>query len=77
MGKPQTQKEAVEKHLTKFGHITSFDAFKEYGITRLSHIIYKLRKKFNWDIETVDTETTNRFGNPVVYATYKLIGQPQ
>ena len=39
-----TQKEQVLAHLKKHGSITSWDAIIEYGITRLSGVIYKLKK---------------------------------
>ena len=38
------QKDMIEKHLLEKGHITSWEAFEIYGITRISHIIYKLRE---------------------------------
>ena len=41
---------AVLKHLEDFGSITSWEAIKEYGATRLSAIIYNLRRKYNLDI---------------------------
>ena len=34
--KPMTQKEEVLKHIKKYGSITSWDAFANYRITRLS-----------------------------------------
>lgn len=42
MGK--NQKECVKNHLLKFGWITSWDAIRFYGITRLSQYIYLLEK---------------------------------
>lgn len=71
MQKPKTQYEAVSNHLFNFGHITSWEAIKEYGITRLSHLIYRLRKE-GVLIESLDTNAINRFGNKVTFATYKL-----
>lgn len=69
--KPKTQKQAIEKHLKGFGHITPVDALMEYGCFRLSHIIYVLRKE-GLNIETLNTQTISKFGNRVNYATYKL-----
>ena len=40
---PKNQKEAIALHLKQFGNITSLEAIKEYGITRLSSIIHTLR----------------------------------
>ena len=41
---PKNQKEAVLYHLKQFQTITSLEAIKEYGATRLSGIIFQLRK---------------------------------
>lgn len=40
-----TQELRVLKHLQEYGSITSWEAIEEYGATRLSAIIYNLRKK--------------------------------
>ena len=66
----KTQKELIEKHLLKKGKITSWEAFKRYGITRLSHIIYVLRRKY--DIISVSTTKKNRYGHYCTYSTYTL-----
>ncbi len=51
--------------------MTSKDAFKLYGITRLSARIKELRDK-GYHIETVMVEGTTRFGEPCNYARYIL-----
>ena len=43
----KTQREAIMWHLKTFGNITSWEAIKEYGATRLSDIIYKLKHEGN------------------------------
>lgn len=68
----KTQKDAILWHLETHGSITSWEAIKEYGVTRLSGIIYQLRKEGK-QISAQDTKTKNRFGNSVTYATYRLI----
>lgn len=70
--KPKTQKEAVIRHLEDEGFITSWDAFMEYGITRLSAIIYILRHNEGMDISSQAMTTKNRYGNIVNYAKYTL-----
>ncbi len=72
MEKITTQKEAVKQHLLRHRHLTSLDAIKEYGITRLSHYIYVLRGE-GMNIKTIPQEGTNRFGNQTIFAIYKLI----
>ena len=37
---------AIQLHLIEKGTITSWEAIKEYGATRLSAIIYNLRNKY-------------------------------
>ena len=66
----KTQKQLIEKHLLEKGKITSWEAFEIYGVTRLSHIIYILRKKY--DIINVSTTKKNRYGHYCTYSTYTL-----
>lgn len=39
-----TQKEKILKHMREHNGITNMEAFKHYGITRLSGRIYELRR---------------------------------
>lgn len=55
-----TLKQAVLRHLKEYKSITSFEAFTEYGATRLSAIIFELRKTHIIADEWI--ERTNRFG---------------
>ncbi|MBQ2174504.1 MAG: DNA-binding protein [Alphaproteobacteria bacterium] len=64
----KTQK--VLEHLQKHGSITSFEAIDLYGATRLSAIIYNLRKIYT--IESINSERTDRYGNIAKYSTYVL-----
>jgi hypothetical protein len=41
----KTQTESVLAHLEKYGSITSMEAIKLYGATRLSDIIFRLRRR--------------------------------
>lgn len=66
------QTEAVLTHLQKHKSITSWEAIQEYGATRLSDIIYRLRDR-GYDIQNIWEETTNRFGTPTRYVRYVLI----
>lgn len=68
--KPLNQKQEVLRHIREHGSITSWEAFKEYGITRLSAIIYKLRHKENLSISKIDVTTKNRYNNTVTFAKY-------
>lgn len=65
--------EKVAMHLLEKGSITSWEAIQEYGATRLSAIIFNLRKR-GMDIRTERVEFTDRFGSKAYYAKYILEG---
>lgn len=62
--------EIIFRHLVEYGSITSWEAIKEYGCTRLSHYIYLLRKYHNITDERI--KTINRFGMQTTYKKYTL-----
>lgn len=64
------QKQDVLRHIKRYGSITSMEAFEKYGITRLSAIIYILRKEEK--IVTIMRTSINRYGNEVNFAEYRL-----
>lgn len=64
----KTQK--VIEHLQTYGTITSLEAINLYGCTRLSAVIYNLRKRFN--IVSEDCECVDKYGNKTKYAKYIL-----
>ena len=66
-----TQEKEVLDYLRKIGSITSWEAIVEFGATRLSAIIYNLRKK-GYNIETTDLTVKNRYGNATTVAKYIL-----
>ena len=68
-----TKTSAVMTHLQEYGSITSWEAIKEYGATRLSAIIYNLRHKYEMNIQNEMVEFTDRFGNKAMYAKYILM----
>ena len=59
-------------YLKKFKSITSLDAIKDLGNTRLSATIYELRKD-GYNIISEDLTVKNRWGNNTTIAKYKLI----
>lgn len=67
-----TQTQAILNHMQTHGSITSMDAFQLYGATRLSAIIFVLRKR-GLNIVTLDKECVTRFGRPTTFAEYRLI----
>lgn len=61
---------AILAHLEEKGNITSWEAIKEYGATRLSAIIYDLRHRYGMPIENEWIEFTDRFGCKSRYVKY-------
>jgi len=66
-----TQTQAVLDILKSGDSISSLEAFQEFGITRLSAIIFNLRKK-GYVITSDNIKTTNRFGGTVTFSRYRL-----
>ena len=64
------QKQEVLRHIKRYGSITSMEAFEKYGITRLSALIYILRREY--EIVTIMRTSINRYGNEVNFAEYRL-----
>lgn len=69
MGRTNKTNEVL-KHLKQNGSITSWEAIQLYGATRLSAIIFNLRKKYN--INTFMIDDIDRYGNESQYAKYVL-----
>lgn len=67
-----TQEMAVLNHMETREGITSWEAYERYGITRLSSIIHRIRKR-GYKVITKLKSTENRYGNTVNYAVYKLV----
>ena len=69
----KNQTTEVQYHLQQEGSITSWEAIKEYGITRLSAIIFNLRAK-GLVIKSEPIKSKNRFGRTILSARYVLKG---
>lgn len=68
----KTQK--VLAHLQERGSITSWEAIKLYGATRLSAIIFNLKEK-GYIIITETEERIDRYGDKIRYARYFYRGE--
>lgn len=66
-----TQHQRIKNLLESGGTITSWEAF-EFGITRLSAIIYNLRHKDGLDIVSKAETKKNRYGEKVTFDRYSL-----
>lgn len=70
-----THRDRIKQYLFDNKSITSWEAIKEFGITRLSAVIYDLRYKEGLNIETKYESSKNRYGDSVSYARYILKGE--
>lgn len=66
-----TQDQRVLRHLQDNDGITSWEAIKEYGITRLSAKIFNLRKRGHIITNEIIYDR-NRYDEPVHYVRYHL-----
>ena len=65
-----TAKDRVLKYMKDYGSITSFEAFRDLGVTRLSQYILLLRQEM--DVKDKYEFTTNRYGEKVKFKRYFL-----
>lgn len=63
----------VLDHLQKNKTITSWEAIELFGATRLSAIIYNLRKKYH--INSVDKIFTDKYGDTSTFTEYIYCGE--
>ena len=68
----RTQRGEVLKYLQTHKGITSMQAFEKFGATRLSAIIFDLKRK-GYNIVTIMRDGENRYGESVRFAEYRLI----
>ena len=69
MAEKTNQRKEVLKHLQTHGNLTSTEAIKLYGATRLAAIIFVLRKQ-GYEIDTQMCVGKTRYGDAVNYANY-------
>ena len=67
----KTQADRVLDYIKQFGSITTLEAFRDLGVTRLSARIFELRAK-NIEIESKRVTSKNRFNEICTYAKYIL-----
>jgi len=72
----KSQADAILWHLKKYGSITSYEAIKEYGATRLSAIIFNHRKE-GYDIDSIPLTKKTRFGRNTIIAKYTYVDPPE
>lgn len=67
----QTQCDMVISYIKDYGSITTYEAFKELGITRLASRICDLKRQ-GYDFDTQTVTKKNRYGEPVSFKKYSL-----
>ncbi len=72
MSNKKSQISEIIYHLRKYKSITSMEAIKKFGATRLSGIIYVLKER-GYGIETELKEVKNRYGHITRIAVYHLV----
>lgn len=66
-----TQCEMVIAYLTENEEITTLDAYRQLGITRLSARIHDLREQ-GWEFETRVKKVKDRYGNKAWVTAYRI-----
>lgn len=61
-------KQRILNYMIKFGGISTYDAFRDLGCTRLSEYIRQLR--YEYDIQDEWIYTTNRYNEKVKFKRY-------
>lgn len=61
-------RERVLNYMKEFGSISTWDAFKDLGCTRLSEYIRQLRLEYNIEDEWITS--INRYGEKVQFKKY-------
>lgn len=71
MEKKKTTYDAIVEYITENVTMTSMDAIRLFGCTRLSHYIYLMRRD-GYKISTNIRTSKNMFGQSTHYAVYRL-----
>lgn len=65
------QKQRVLDYINEFGSISTLEAFRDLGVTRLSARIFEL-KDDGYEFDTKPERGRNRFGEKTNYVRYLL-----
>ena len=73
MKERNTQIGDIKDYMMNHDGITSIDAIKKFGCTRLADVIYRLKREpYNLHIKTFTKNVKNRYGGISSVAFYKL-----
>lgn len=62
-----TKTEQIREHLRKYGQISNIEAKEKYGIDRTSSIIFELRSRQGWIIESQSVFGNGKIPHRVIY----------
>lgn len=66
-----TQRDRVINYIREFGSISSWEAYKDLGVTQLATRIKELKEQ-GYEFKTEWESSTNRFGEKTDYKRYYL-----
>ena len=69
-----TQKDLILKYIKDFGSISSWDAYKDLGITQLGARIFELKEK-GYVFKKERVKRLNRYGREIAFDKYSLVGR--
>lgn len=67
-----TQRERIIKYIRDYGSITSFEAYKDLGITQLATRIKELKEE-GYEFKTEWINSKNKYGEPISFKRYFLV----
>ena len=71
MNPPKGQQAAVLAYIIQHDSITSMEAFEHLGVTRLSAVVYNLKKK-GYKIKSEPEQVKTRYGATATISRYSL-----
>ena len=72
----ETQGQKVLRYLETYQTITPHEALQNFAIMRLASVVFVLKQDLErkgGTIETTLVKSRNKFNEPVVYASYRLV----
>lgn len=72
MSKRITQRDRVIAYMKENGSISSLEAIREFGVTRLAAIICNM-KKDGYEIGKMNETSRNRYNESVTFARYYFV----
>lgn len=71
MSRAYTQRDKILDYIKKFGSITSYEAYKDLGITQLGARVFELKER-GYNIVAEYETGKNRYGESVRFSRYRL-----